>query len=291
MIIQYASDEDKLAAELIQRKIGGSIYRGYIDPAALSDNIVMVGGQIANPTYNAFMNLGILPEVTEGTPGTVFVSSYSGYNVYACAGWDRTGTIAAAEYVYLNGLPVSSVIAGDIGELYFYEIRLREAMPGAFSGLISKLTQFRANISDKLPPGYSIDYANLNDNTLEILIRKDVGAMDLVVSISFLILIILALVALSIFVWVVGISVSKIVGGITESIAKKNASELLDEKYRSGEITYDQYIKGMETLWGKIDWKNIILWAILLAGIGIGSYFVIKGLMPAIRAKILTKEG
>ena len=281
MIINYYSSEDRLAAELIQKKIGGSITRAIIDPRTSSptDNILIIGGQYSTPTYNNFMLAGILPEITEGTPGTIFVTSNQGYGVYACAGWERTGTIAAAEYIYRYGLPSSSIVAGDIGELYLYEIRLREATPGAFIDLTSKLTQIGANVSNKLPSGYSVDFTGFNNTTLTILIRKDVGAMALFEpTISFFVLIILGLVALAVLVWVVGITINTIVSGATESIAKKGASDLLDEKYRNGEITYDEYIKGIETLWGKVDWKNIILWAILLAGVGVGGYFIMTGL-------------
>ncbi len=293
MIIQYASDEDQLAANLIQKRISGSIYRGYIDPNTLSEDIIVIGGQIANSTYAAFVTAGVLPTITAGTPGTVFVASYGGYNVYAVAGDLRTGTIAAAEYVYLNGLPSSTTIAGDIGELYFYEIILKETIPGAFNNLISKLAPLGTNISTLLPTGHSVDYVNLNVNTLEILIRKDVGVASLFEpTTTFFVLIILSLVALAIFVWVAGISIQKIVGGITETIVKKNASDLLDEKYRAGEITYEEYLKGMEVLWGVIDWKNILLWSLLIAAIGVGSYFVVKGFMPTIKAKISgLKEG
>ena len=292
MLIQYDSNADRLAAELIRKRIGGNITRAIIDPRISSptDDILIVGGQYANPTYNNFMLAGILPEITEGTSGTVFVASNQGYNVYACAGWERTGTIAASEYVYINGLPSSTTIAGDIGELYFYEIILKETIPGAFPNLISKLTQLGANISNRLPSGYSVDYVGLNANNLEVLIRKDVGVMALFEpTTSFFVLIVLALVALAVFVWVVAISVNKIVGGVTETVAKKNASDILDQKYQDGEITYEEYIEGIKTLWGVIDWKNIILWSALIAAIGVGGYFVVKAFMPRINARIASK--
>lgn len=281
MIIQYVSPEDKLGAELIQKALGGTVYRGYIDPNALNDSVILVGGQVANSMYQQFVNLGVLPEIFIGDPGKVFVASYRGYRVYACAGAERSNTMAAAEWIFLNGLPASTTIAGDVGELYFGKIILKEMIPGAFNGIISNYSRFMAYIGNHLPTGYHIDYTGLNGNILEVLIRKERGALSLFEpTITFIVLVILALVSLAVAIYVVGVTFQKIVSGTVETVAKKNASNILDEKFKNGEITYDEYIKGVRMLWGSVDWKNILLWALLIGAIGVGGYYLAKGLIP-----------
>ncbi len=86
----------------------------------------------------------------------------------------------------------------------------------------------------------------------------------------------LGLVAL---VWIVGITFNKIVGGTVEVVAKKNASDNLDEMFRNNEITYEQYIAGLESLWGGTNWGKIILWAGALGAIGVGGYYITKGVI------------
>ena len=302
MIIQYASDEDRLAAELIQKKIGGAIYKGYIDPATFSDSIVIVGGQIANSTYAAFVNAGVLPSLGENTPGTVFVSSYRGYNVYACAGDLRTGTIAAAEYVFLNGFPSSTTVAGNIAGLKLITIPLRNN-----STLLSKTAQELDNImgaaNSLMPSGYHIDELTLSGTKLEALIRETglalgTTAMTIVAIIIGAIVFLVGLFTGYSYLLAIGgiiagaaaltniftSSTGKVIPGINDFF-----NAMVDAGVPAEEAAQIAYKMFKQSSFGI---KEILTWATLIAAVGVGGYFLVKGFAPAIRARFAKpKEG
>ncbi len=279
MIIQYESAEDRLAAELIQKKIGGTLHFGSINPNSLNDDIVLIGGYTqypwggANTSYGQFALLGVVPYLVGEEPGYIYVGTYRGYNVYGVCGWERTGTIAAAEWIYLNRLPTSNQLAGNIGELILHEITLSEKLPGGFGEVLTRITQLTSEINNRLPTGYFVDAITLNGNVLEILVRSNTPAL----AIPFIpigIMVAIILVGLGIFIGIIKWTSKDIK---TAEAQIKSQQELMSECMEKYNCQYAEDIKAMfpDT---RTDLQKYIMYAVLIAGMGVGGYFVFKGI-------------
>ena len=113
LVIQYWGDGDKPAAELIQKTVGGKLYKGFIDPYTLKTDLVIVGGQQINPTYAILEGIHVLPTITEEDHChrvITFVPSWQGHRVWGVASWFTEDTYASAEWIAQHGgLPMQNV--------------------------------------------------------------------------------------------------------------------------------------------------------------------------------------
>ncbi len=295
MIIQYESAEDQLAAELIQKKIGGNLHFGSVDPNSLNEDIVIVGGWPdhsygypgANQTYRDFAALGIIPYLFVGDPGYVYVGTHLGYNVYAAAGWGRSGTIAAAEYIYLNSLPEIDTLAGDLGELHIVSIPINPKVLGTVS---SALSQIETQVIDAVSGFYTVREITLADNNLEILLRSDValGLFDWRILLGWIAGAVM--IALGIFAGPAIIITLVVAGGLTIAAtviysfvtgitqqAVESLQEVIDYKTSKGFTLEDA--KEEANAFRLPSTKDIIKYAILLGGLGVGGYFIMQGII------------
>ena len=287
MIIQFISEEDRIAAELIQKTTGGILNKGYIDPSALNDDIICIGGQYANSMYAAFMNLNVFDEITEGTPGTVFVRSYGDFNAYAAAGWDRSGTIAAAEWIFLNGLPASDTIAGDIGELTLISIPINSNQT-VLDAVNNAVDDIRTNVTIAISSFFNVRYLNLSGTNLEILLQREnmnlsgwnwpviLGIIGGAIMIGIGIWIALPLLIGTGGLVVGATLIANIWTGIRSS-AKEDMQEIIDYKLSKGYSLEDA--KEEAEAYRPFDVGEIAKYAILAGGLGVGGYFLAKGLI------------
>lgn len=175
MIIQYAVGEDRIAAELIQRKVGGRVIQyDANNPYVTSEDIIIVSGQIANATYRYYMNLGYIPEIRRETAGTgfVYVAKRGAQKIYAVAGWNRIDTLAAAAYVMEFGLPSYSVQVGSFHELHLITWSFDEE--GLILKVASKLASLINWLEDRLPIENRLVWSGIRDGKyLEILVSTN----------------------------------------------------------------------------------------------------------------------
>ena len=111
MIIQYAQEKDRVLAELLAERLGGTAvyYDGNMPHPAISPYFpaVIIGAQVANATYRKFADLGYVPYITEADKGKgrIFVRG----TLTFLAGYTADDTAAACLYVFENGLPDSDL--------------------------------------------------------------------------------------------------------------------------------------------------------------------------------------
>ena len=109
-IIQWYSDDEDQAAKIIKKKLSPKqSVQGWMDVRGLTKPLIVVGAQMANPVYGDLVNLGVMPEITAGDTGHIYVKSFSGQTIYGVVGDSAQDTLAAANYIKENGLPATDV--------------------------------------------------------------------------------------------------------------------------------------------------------------------------------------
>ena len=111
LIVQYQDVEDLQAAEIIRNALKPDLFvSGWVDVRTVDRPVVVVGGQYVNSVYSDLITLAGMPEIIESmTDGYISVRIYNGQKFYGVAGWTKAGTLAAANYIKENGLPIEDV--------------------------------------------------------------------------------------------------------------------------------------------------------------------------------------
>jgi len=282
VIINYSSSEDKLAAELLQKRIGGRIIRGFVEPTTLREDLVVLGGQEASPTYDRLANgtffgrsgLRVIREITPGDAGQgiIFVTNISGRQIWTVAGWLRGDTISAAEHIFLRGLPSSDTNILSLKELKLIGIKFSEVLPGGLNRLANRLDTIFTLLRTAIP-GFTIRLVSLNGNTLEILVRSDSSfsaSAFFVALIPFIpeILSVLSTLIITVGVIVTGWFINNIVTGKGERESIVDTVDFLEKKG----FTKEQ----INEFLGGVNFSKILSQVGLILLVGVGGFFVFQ---------------
>ena len=203
--IVYQDDADKLSAELIQKKHGGTIYKYNPNNATLlldmivnsDETIIVIGGDHAGSydSYQACETLGdcdlnfygiliqntVMPEVPNDGKGHIFVNKgiYPS-TIIACVGWLREETISSAMFLYQqDNLPDSNIQNIEVSEEFYFSSLKVYGLPNnvqlALNNFVSKSTDW---LNDHKYTQYKCLIATYNptEQKLEVLFSKPIGA-------------------------------------------------------------------------------------------------------------------
>ena len=282
MIIQYANDLDKVSAELLQRKIGGRIVKAEFSPYIQSaEDIVVVSGQIANPTYAYYVSIGAFPNIESSSAGLgfVYVANVGSIKVYGVAGWNRMDTITAVSYIMENGLPPSSIQTGAFNQMHLYTFDFEGVLP---TNVVTSLFAIANYVEDHLPVENRLMWYGARENRyVEFLISTNSPAIIWVIGA----VLVVAFIVLGIFLW--------FRGKVTVIDADKNAyvtkleeendarEKMIDELGYTPQEAEDaltnfreSFDKGTEGLFS--DFTNILKYMMYIAIAGGATYLAIS---------------
>jgi len=172
MIIQYANKEDYYIAKMVRDAIGGTLIfypSGVLVP---NEDMVMIGGQIANPTYDYFARFNPNWIIYESTAGYGFINTglWSSNRVWGIAGWNMIDTASAARYVVINGLPNGRITAVSSKELHLVRYTVSNewiAWFNSYSGqVMNRIQGYFNRVGD-----YEILWGKVEGNEFEMLIE------------------------------------------------------------------------------------------------------------------------
>jgi hypothetical protein len=108
--VQYGSSSDFQAASKLANALGWElIFDSNLNLNEFSD-LIVVGGQFANPLYAQFVAEGIFRNLTEADTGIqIQVRQKGDTKIYGVAGWSGNDTLASAQYIVDVGLPEADV--------------------------------------------------------------------------------------------------------------------------------------------------------------------------------------
>lgn len=152
MIILYSHDIDKVSAELIQKQYGGRLVKIKHGDGVLqrpNEDLIIIGGQYTNDTYEYWMNLGYLREIKEADAGFGFVQvfEFQGKKIYALAGWERMDTVTAVSLVMENGLPTTSYARQSMHDMTLITFVFEDGIP---QSVLNELGQIETYVNNKL---------------------------------------------------------------------------------------------------------------------------------------------
>src|SRR3990172_132765 len=98
---------DELLVQKLVAYTGGRGTTEFIEPNNFFDDMIIVGGQLANPIYDRLVKLGYVPSIREETVGfgTIYYTVINNHKVWVIAGWAFEDTQHAVDWVLENGLP------------------------------------------------------------------------------------------------------------------------------------------------------------------------------------------
>lgn len=111
--VQYGSSVDFETAKMLAKGLKAKELVGVIDARMITEPLVVVGAQEANPTWAQLVGLGLFPSITAAytNDGLIYVTSYKGLKVVGVAGWTKAATDAAAQYLAkLGNLPDKTLV-------------------------------------------------------------------------------------------------------------------------------------------------------------------------------------
>ncbi len=302
MIINIGStaDPDLPIAQALASRFNGSIIWGPIDLSQITEDIIVVGGQLANQTYEGLVQQGYVPSLKPTTTGfgSIFYLQLFNHNVWVMTGWNVEDTEAAGMYAINMGLPYVSRVIPLTADKQVIQVNFPYSTSSGMDLLDSRIGDVLLEVTNRTGDYGLIDaWVDKQGKNLFILrdktaLRLVVIADDVLVAMIITVASIIGLIILGVLVYVTvheynqteraRIRTDTVQGIIDNPIYTAEEKEALISEYYKGE----KKIMKQET---KIfDIFGIIKWAILIAAIGFGGYYVLKGIKPLIEDK---KEG
>ncbi len=298
--IGATADPDLPIAQALASKFNGHVVWGEIDLAQITEDIIIVGGQLANQTYNWLVQQGFVPSLRQETAGfgSIFYLKLFGRNVWVMTGWDVQDTGAAGTYAINMGLPYVSRVIPLTSTKQVIQVNFPYSTQAGMDLLDSRIGDVLIGVTNRIGDFGLID-AWVDKQGKNLFILRDKSALRLVaiaddVLVAFMIIVgsVIGLIVLSALGWKWISTVhdkevteraeirSSIVQDINDDpTTTAEEKEALIRAYYTGEKKImQQETKGNDIF-------TVIKWALLIAAIGVGGYFVMKGITPLIKAK------
>ncbi len=291
MIINIGSTAtpDLPVAQALASKFNGRIVWGFVDLTSITEDIIIVGGQMANQNYNWLVQQGYVPALRSQTTGfgSIFYLKLSNHNIWVTTGWSVEDTAAAAHYAINMGLPKVSRVIPLLANKEAIQIHFPYASPSGMSLLSSKISDVLLNVTNKIPGTGIIDsWVDKQGKNLFLLREKSelklvVIADDVIIALIIAIAVIVGLIILGVIftVTIHEYNVTKRAdmrsGTVEDILTNPNLSS--EEKIAAVKAYYQGEAKVMKQEGDNI--FQVIKWAVILAGLGIGTYYTTKGIM------------
>ena len=298
--IGATADPDLPIAQALASRFNGSIIWGQIDLSQITEDIIIVGGQLANQTYNWLVQQGFVPALRPETAefGSIFYLKLFGRNVWVMTGWDVGDTEAAGTYAINMGLPYVSRVIPLTAAKEVIQVNFPYSTQAGIDLLDSRIGDVLLGVTNRIGD-YGLIDGWVDKQGKNLFILRDKNALRLVVIADSVLVAMIITVASIIGLIILGVVFYVTVHeyNITEraKIRSDTVQDILDDPTTTAEEKedlLDSYYKGekkimqQETKAGDI--FTVIKWSLLIAAIGVGGYYLSKGIAPLLKAK---KEG
>lgn len=289
-------------AQALASRFNGHIIWGQIDLSQIIEDIIIVGGQLANQTYNWLVQQGYVPSLKSTTIGfgSIFYLKLFNHDVWIMTGWSKEDTEAAGMYAIEMGLPYVSRVIPLTPTKEVIQVNFPYATSTGMNLLNSNIGDILLQVTNKIGD-YGLIDGWVDKQGKNLFILREKSALRLVaIADDIIVAIIIAIASIIGLIILGGIffvsfhdyqltSRSKIRSGTVEEILQ-NPDLTEDEKIEAIKQYYKGETKIMKQETKVYDILDIIKWSILIAAIGIGGYYLSKGIAPLIEAKYKKKE-
>lgn len=284
-------------AQALASRFNGYIIWGKIDLSQIREDIIIIGGQEANQNYNWLVQQGYVPSIRSETTGfgSIFYLKLFNHNIWVMTGWSVEDTQAAGMYAINMGLPYVSRVIPLSPNKEVIQVNFPYATISGINLLDSRIGDILLQVTNKIGDyGFIDGWVDKQGKNLFILrnkiqLRLIAVADDIVVAVIIAIAAIIGLIILGVVFFVsmheyqiterAKIRSETVEGIISNPALSEDEKTKLIKAYYSGE----KKIMQQET---KVyDILTIIKWSILIAAIGVGGYYLSKGIAPLIKKK------
>ncbi len=298
--IGATADPDLPIAQALASRFNGYVIWGEIDLSQITEDSIIVGGQLANQTYNWLVQQGFVPALKPTTTGfgSIFYLQLFEHNVWVMTGWSKEDTEAAATYAINMGLPYVSRVIPLTADKEVIQVNFPYASSAGIDLLDSRIGEVLIGVTNRIGTYGLIDaWVDKQGKNLFILKNKSelrlvVIADDVLVALIITVASIIGLIILGVIFY---ITVHEYNQTERARLRSNTVQDIIDNPTYTAEekeALIAEYYKGEKKIMKQetklYDIFAIIKWSLLIAAIGIGGYYLSKGIVPLIKAK---KEG
>ncbi len=295
--IGATANPDLPIAQALASRFNGNVIWGQIDLSQITEDIIIVGGQLANQTYNWLVQQGFVPALRPETAGfgSIFYLTLFGRNVWLITGWDVGDTEAAGTYAINMGLPYVSRVIPLTAAKEVIQINFPYSTQAGIDLLDSRIGDVLLGVTNRIGD-YGLIDGWVDKQGKNLFILRDKSALRLVTIADDVLVALIITVASIIGLVILGVLFYVTVHeyNVTEraKIRSDTVQDIIDNPIYSAEEKeelIDAYYKGEKKIMKQetkvSDIFTVIKWSLLIAAIGIGGYYLSKGIAPLIKKK------
>lgn len=165
-------------AQAIQNKYGGFVTQQFVDVTTLTEDLVVIGGQEANPVYADLVNRGLVPTLRPSTTdfGSIFYFIYSGHKVWVCSGWSFEGTSVVISWILDKGFPLVDRIIPFANDKEVLQLNFPNASESGLISLRDNLSSVINFVTERTSVPIIDTWVDVDGRNLFILKQVDVQA-------------------------------------------------------------------------------------------------------------------